>query len=599
MFSAVEKLEVRLRGQDLDAVVLRLPADLRPLTETLSRLRAAAPDLPVIVSAAEGLEADAAAAVAAGASDYWLDSMSPLRLRTSIEQAAGRRRAAAAQAVREFLERTLNAVADPIFVKDRGYRMLLVNDALCALVGRPREEILGRTDYDFLSAEQSDVFRRHDDLVFETGRENVNEELITDAKGATHVLITKKALGRDADGRPVIVGVIRDVTDLVKTVDDLKRSQEQLRHAQKLEAIGRLAGGVAHDFNNILTAIVGCAGLLLESLPAGHPGREEADEIRRAGEQATGLTQQLLSFSRREGGQPRVVDLRETFGRMRKMLARLMPADIELEMLIPGRLGAVLVDPGQAEQVLLNLVVNAGDAMPDGGKVSVSLSDVAKGGGLSVPCVRLSVSDTGVGMDESTRARIFDPFFTTKTNGVGLGLAMVREIAERSGGAVVVESAPGSGSTFSVFWPRSAAKPELLASSAPSAACRAPRPARVLVVDDDDAVRRFTARSLERAGYDVLTAADGAEALRLSDAHEGAIDVVVVDVVLPRMRGTELAARLRPRQPTAQVLFMSGYRTEEGSLPSCADGRARFLPKPFTGADLAEKVRELFETSPP
>jgi PAS domain S-box-containing protein len=724
VFSDAEKFEEHLRDAPPDAVVVRLLDDPRLLTETLSRLRVAAPGLPVIVAAAEGQEADAAAAVVAGASDYWLDSMSPLRLRTSVEQGAQRRRTAAAlnardeafervsdavvvtdvderivywnraasrlygydyaevvgrllpdtlsplwldpetrlkawravaarglwlgetthlrrdgtptlvsielsaprdgrgrraglllvarpagaaapptsadardpRDAREFLERTLNAVADPIFVKDAQFRMLLVNDALCALVGRPREEILGRTDHDYLPADQADVFRRQDVLVFETGRENVNEELVTDAKGVTHVLITKKALGRDAEGRPVLVGVIRDVTETTRTAEELKRSQEQLRHAQKLEAVGRLAGGVAHDFNNILTAIVGCAGILLESLPPGHPCLEEADEIRRAGEQAAGLTQQLLSFSRREEGKPRCVDLREVFGRMRKMLSRLMPAEIELEMLIPDRLGAVHIDPGSAEQVLLNLVVNAGDAMPDGGKVSVLLKDEPNGGGgASGPCVRLSVSDTGAGMDESTRARIFEPFFTTKSDGVGLGLAMVREIAANSGGTVVVESAPGRGATFSVFWPRSAEAPEPDRGAAPSAARRAPRPARVLVVEDDDAVRRFTARSLERAGYEVLAAADAAEAFRLSDANEGALDVVVVDIILPRMRGTEIAARLRPRQPTVEVLFISGYRTEESALPRGADGRTRFLQKPFTGAQLADKIRELLE----
>jgi PAS domain S-box-containing protein len=725
-FSDGEKFEEHLREKPVDAVLVRLLDDPRLLTETLSRLRVAAPGLPVIVAAAEDQETDAAAAVVAGASDYWLESMSPLRLRTSIELAVQRRRAAAAQNARDeafervsdavvvtdsderivywnraashlygyeyaevvgrllpdtlsplwldaetrlkawrsvaargvwlgettharrdgaptrvsveistprdghgrraglllvarpagvsaaskpegprdprdarsFLERLVNAVADPIFVKDREHRMLFVNDAHCALLGRPREELLGRTALDLFPTEQAKVVMGQDDLVFETERENVNEEMITDAKGMIHVVIAKKTLGRDADGRPVIVAVIRDVTEMVKTLEDLKRSQEQLRHAQKLEAVGRLAGGVAHDFNNVLTAIVGCAGLLLESLPPGHPCREEAEEIRRAGEQATALTQQLLSFSRREEGKPRVVDLREAFGRMRKMFSRLLPADIELEMFIPDRLGAVRVDPGQAEQVLLNLVVNAGDAMPDGGKVSVVLSDASEGGGLTGPCVRLSVSDTGMGMDESTRARIFDPFFTTKSRGVGLGLATVRDIAVRGGGAVVVESVPGRGSTFHVFWPRCDEAPEPLRGPAPSVPRRAPRLARVLVVEDDDAVRRFAVRSLERAGYDVLTAADGAEAMRLSDAHEGTFDVVVVDVVLPRMRGTELAARLRPRQPTAQVLFMSGYRTEEGALPRGADGRTRFLPKPFTGAELADKVRELVEPSP-
>jgi signal transduction histidine kinase/CheY-like chemotaxis protein len=447
---------------------------------------------------------------------------------------------------------------------------------------------------------QAEVFMREDDLLFENGKEIVNEQLFTDSRGLTRVLITKKTLGRGADGRPVLVGVSRDVTELVKVVDDLKRSQEQLHQAQKLEAIGRLAGGVAHDFNNILTAIIGCAGIILESLPPGHTCREEADEIRRAGEQAATLTRQLLTFARRDDSPPRVLDLREVYGEMRRMLQRLLPADIELEMAIPDQLGAVRMDQGQAEQVLLNLVVNAGDAMPDGGRISVALADAPDGGGgLAGPCVCLSVADTGVGMDESTRAKIFEPFFTTKTLGVGLGLANVRDAVARGGGAVLVESSPQRGAVFRVYWPLCADVPDASGADAPEAPPRAARSARLLVVEDDDVVRRFVVRSLEREGYSVLTAADGVEALHLSDAHEGSIDAVIVDVVLPRMRGTEVVARLRARQPLARVLFVSGYRTEEKALPVGPDGRVRFLAKPFTGAMLAEKVRELLEPSLP
>ena len=725
VYAEAEAFEEAVRDQPFDAALVRLRSDPRLLTETLSRLRVAAPGLPVVVAAADELESDAAASMTAGAADYWLEAMSALRLRTSLEQAAFRRRSSAAQHARDealervddavivtdagerivywnqaatrlygyeyaevvgrllpdtlsplwldadtrrkawravaehglwlgetthtrrdgaparvvveisavrdgrgrragllfvarqasgspaaaagvsasardprdaraFLESTLNAVADPIFVKDRSHRMLLINDAYCALVGRPREEILGRDDSSFVPREQFEVFFRQDDLVFETGTENVNEELITDAKGMTHVLITKKTLGRDADGRPIIVGVVRDVTEMLKSGEDLKRSREQLLHAQKLEAVGRLASGVAHDFNNILTVIVGCAGIMLESLPPGHPCREDAEEIRRAGEHASTLTRQLLTFSRREETHPRVLDLRRVCGDMRKMLQRLLPADIELEMLIPDQLGALRLDQGQAEQVLLNLVVNAGDAMPDGGRISVELTDApGGGGGLPGPCVCLTVADDGVGMDESTRSRIFDPFFTTKKSGTGLGLANVRDAILRGGGAVVVESAPSRGATFRVYWPLSAAIPD--APGMPAMGRRPPSSGRLLVVEDDDVVRRFVVRSLERDGYSVQTAVDGAEALRVSDANEGAFDAVIVDVALPRMRGPEVAARLRARQPTARVLFVSGYRTEEDALPAGGDGRMRFLAKPFTAAALAESIRDLLE----
>lgn len=727
-FPDAAALEECLRDQPFDAALVRLTSDPSVLTETLSRLRVVAPGLPVVIAAADDQESDAAAAVTAGAADYWLEAMSALRLRTSLEQAALRRRASAAQQARDealervddavvvtdaderivywnqaasrlygyeyqevvgrllpdtlsplwldaetrrkawqsvaahglwlgetthtrrdgaptrvsvelsvardgrgrraglllvsrpaaaspalppagrrdprdarvFLESILNSVADPIIVKDREHRYLLVNDAACAMLRRPREDLLGRSIREHAKAEEAEIFIRQDDLVFETGKEHVNEELFTDAEGTPHILIAKKTLGHGADGEPVVVNVIRDVTEKMKSVEDLKRSQEQLHHAQKLEAVGRLAGGVAHDFNNILTAIVGCAGIILESLPPGHPCREEADEIRRAGEQAAALTRQLLTFARREDVLPRVLDLREVFGAMRKMLQRILPADIELEMSIPDRLGSVRVDQGQAEQVLLNLAVNAGDAMPEGGRVSIMLADAPEGGGgLAGPCVCLSVSDDGVGMDESTRARIFEPFFTTKSAGVGLGLATVRDAVACGGGAVAVESAPQRGATFRVFWPLCAESPAASRGDSPAGPRRAPRAARLLVVEDDDVVRRFVVRSLEREGYSVLTAADGAEALRISDAHEGAFDAVIVDVVLPRVRGTDVVARLRARQPTARVLFVSGYRPAEGALPPGPDGRALFLAKPFTGAALAEKVRELLEPALP
>jgi two-component system, cell cycle sensor histidine kinase and response regulator CckA len=723
-FSDAAALEEGVRDQPFDAALVRLPSDPRLLTETLSKLRVAAPGLPIVIAAADDQESEAAAAVVAGAADYWLEAMSALRLRTSLEQASLRRRSNAAQQARDealervddavvvtdaderivywnqaasrlygyeypevvgrllpdtlsplwldaenrrkawqsvaahglwlgetthtrrdgaptrvsvelsiardgrgrraglllvarpaaaslppavagardprdarvFLECILNSVADPIIVKDREHRYLLVNDAACAMLRRPREELLGRSIRELAKAEEAEIYIRGDDLVFETGKEYVNEELFTDAEGIPHILIAKKTLGRGADGEPVVVNVIRDVTEKLKSLEELKRSQEQLHHAQKLEAVGRLAGGVAHDFNNILTAIVGCAGIILESLPPGHPCREEADEIRRAGEQAATLTRQLLTFSRREVTLPRVLDLREVFGGMRKMLQRILSADIDLEMSIPDHLGSVHMDQGQAEQVLLNLVVNAGDAMPDGGRVSIALSDApAGGGGIAGPCVCLSVTDTGVGIDEITRSKIFEPFFTTKAAGVGLGLATVRDAVARGGGAVVVESAPQRGATFRVFWPLCAEAPAAPGADLPAVGRRASRSARLLVVEDDDVVRRFVVRSLEREGYSVLTAADGAEALRISDAHEGAFDAVIVDVVLPRVRGTDVVERLRARQPTARVLFVSGYRTEVEALPPGPDGRAGFLSKPFTGAALAEKVRDLLE----
>ncbi|MDD5302576.1 MAG: ATP-binding protein, partial [Elusimicrobia bacterium] len=358
-----------------------------------------------------------------------------------------------------LLQCLIDSVADPIFVKDRDHRWVLLNEASAALMGLPRARLLGKSDGDFLSKDQADVCRRQDELVFETGRENSNEETMIDAQGRTHVLIIKKNLWTSPGGEKYLVGVMRDITAIVGAADDARLSQERLHRAQKLETMGYLAGGVAHDFNNLLTAINGCAGLLLESLPADHPCRAEVEEIRRAGERGSDLTGRLLSLSRRPGGMARPVDLREIVKGMFEMLRRLLPPGVKLELDLPKTLGAVRVDPGLVEQVLLNLVINAGEALPKGGRATIALADAPKGGaGVRGPCVRLTVRDDGAGMTEKVRARIFEPFFTTKERGSGLGLSTVAETVRRSEGGVAVESAPGEGAVFHVYWPLTGAK---------------------------------------------------------------------------------------------------------------------------------------------
>ena len=488
-----------------------------------------------------------------------------------------------------FLESLIDSVADPIFVKDREHRWVLFNDAFVALLGRPRAKLLGRSDYEFFPKAQADVFWRQDELVFESGREDANEETLTDSLGRTHVLVTKKSLWTSASGKKYLIGAIRDITEVVAAADDVKRSEERLHRAERLETIGYLAGGVAHDFNNLLTAISGCAGLLLDSLPADHPSRVDAEDIRRAGERAAALTSRLLSFSRRPGALPRPVDLREIVKGMREMLRRLLPPDVELESVFPRKLSAIRVDPGLVEQVLLNLVVNAGEALPRGGRVRVEISLAPKGGaGILGACARLTVRDDGAGMNEKTRARVFEPFFTTKESGSGLGLSTVKETVRRSQGGVTVESAPGQGAAFHVFWPLVAEKADAARAEAPAGA-RGPSTPRgsALVVDDDDAVRRFSVRCLEREGYEVLSACDPAEALAIADANEGLFGLIVIDVIMPRMRGPELAERLLGRQPGARILYTSGRRREDCGIP---DGFADFLAKPFTASDLVEMV---------
>lgn len=481
-----------------------------------------------------------------------------------------------------FLERLIDSAADPIFVKDRDRRLILCNGAFAALLGRPREQLLGKSDDDFFPKAQSDVCRRQDELVFKTGREKSDEETFTDAQNRTRVLVTRKTLWTAPDGEKYLIGVMRDITATVEAADDIKQSRERLHRAQKLETMGCLASGLAHDFNNLISMISGCAELLLENLPKEHPSRVEAEEIRRAGERAAVLTQRLLSFGRRPAGMARPVDLAAIVTGMRELLRRILPPGVELAVTLPKTLRAIRADPGIVEQVLLNLVVNAGEAMPEGGKATIKVSAAPKGGGgVAGPCARLTVRDGGVGMNEKVRARIFEPFFSTKESGSGLGLSTVAETVRRSGGGVEVESAPGKGAAFHVYWPLAAEK---------DAAGRRTGKARgrVLVVDDDDAARRFSVRCLEREGYEVLSASDAAEALRIDGANEGLFDLLVIDVAMPRMRGPELAERLRRRQPGARVLFTSGRRRDDCGLPE--EAGSGFLAKPFTARDLSEGV---------
>jgi len=489
-----------------------------------------------------------------------------------------------------LLDCLMNSLVDPVFVKDRDHRWVLFNDAFVALLGHPRDKLIGKSDYEFFTKHQADVFWRQDELVFETGRENANEETLTDAAGRTHVLVTRKTRWIAPDGKMHLVGVIRDITEEVLAVETNKRSEERLHRAQRLESMGNLAGGAAHDFNNILTAIRGCASLLLDSLPAGHPSRVEAEEIRLAGERASVLTDRLLSFSRRAVGLDRPVDLREIVKGMTGMLRRLLAADVELTLEMPKTVGLICVDPGLVEQVLLNLVVNAGGALPRGGRVTIEIADAPYGGaGVCGPGVRVTVRDDGIGMTDNIRRRIFEPFFTTKERGSGLGLSTVADAVRRSAGGVTVESALGKGAAFHVFWP-AAAKRSARGKTAKPKALPAPGKGRgrALVVEDDDAVRRFSVRCLEREGYEVLSAGDPAEALRIAEANEGLFELLVIDIVMPQMHGPELAERLRGRQPGASVLFTSGRRREDCGLPE--GGREGFLAKPYSAIDLIEMV---------
>jgi PAS domain S-box-containing protein len=402
----------------------------------------------------------------------------------------------------------------------------------------------------------------------------------------------------EEDGEEILLGTAFDMTER-------KRLEEQLLQSQKMEAIGRLAGGIAHDFNNLLTAVSGYTELLLGQLPDEDPRRESAEEIRQAGRRAAALTQQLLAFSRRQVLEPRVLDLNAVISNMEKMLRRVIGEDVELTTSLSDGLWRAKADPGQIEQVILNLVVNARDAMPRGGQLTLETANVELDEKFANryatvqpgPHVMLAVSDTGVGMDAELQARLFEPFFTTKERGkgTGLGLSTTYGVVKQSGGSIWVYSEPGHGTTFKIYLPQCE---EPLAAPAAAPPLDLPRHGSetVLLVEDEPEVRRLVAKILGMQGYAVMTAASPAEAIAISKRHAAEIHVLLTDVIMPGMNGRELASALANGRPRMKVLYMSGYTDAAITRQGILDPETAFLSKPFTPDALARKVREVLDS---
>jgi two-component system, cell cycle sensor histidine kinase and response regulator CckA len=487
----------------------------------------------------------------------------------------------------------------PMWVYDTGsFAFLAVNDAAARHYGYTRDEFLRMTIKDIRPAEDVPPLVDH---VAHLPEPDSKETWRHCKKDGTRIDVEISAHAFEFAGRPARLVLVNDVTER-------KRLEEQLRQAQKMEAIGRLAGGVAHDFNNMMSVVMSYSSMLIQEFPPGDQKREDLEEIRKAGERAAALTRQLLAFSRQQVLEPRILDLNEVLGNVDKMLRRLIGEDVELVTLPAKGLRSVKADPGQIEQVLMNLAVNARDAMPNGGRLTIETANLDVDAGYSRehfdakpgPYVMLAVSDTGVGMDKATQARIFEPFFTTKEvgKGTGLGLATVFGIVKQSGGTIWVYSEPGRGTTFKVYLPQ-VDEAGRLVTTRPVSGSASHGTETILLVEDEEQVRHLVRTILHQHGYLTLVARDPAEALHLSDTHPGAIDLLLTDVVMPQMSGRQLAEQLSPRRPTMKVLYMSGYTDDAVVRSGVLQAEVAFVQKPLTPDTLAQKVRQALDFNSP
>ena len=481
----------------------------------------------------------------------------------------------------------------PMWIVDAATaEFLAANAAACALYGYTSEEFTGMT-LDAVEAPE-EAGRLLDDLrgaarpAARAARHRGRGGRLIDVEIAVHEI--------QYGGRTAALVVVMDITSR-------RQLEDQLRQAQKMEAIGMLTGGVAHDFNNLLTIITGYSQLILAKAPKDDPSRHSAEQIVKAAERAGELTSQLLAVSRRRTTQPKPLDLNAVVSSLSTMMKRLIGEDIELRLALGEELGRVMADSGQVEQVLLNLAVNSRDAMPEGGVLTIETvnATVERDPHGRTPALKsgsyvlLMVSDTGCGMDEATRQRIFEPFFTTKSAGAGTGLGLftVAGIVKRSGGAVDVLSSPGGGTCFQVYLPLVDRK-VAVGPPAPriTAECGAET---ILLVEDEEMVRALVREALEAKGYRVLEAADPAQARALADACRDKIHLLITDVVMPNASGHDLARALLRRRPDIKVLYISGHSESAIQRRGVKRRHVAFLPKPFTPAALASKVREVLE----
>jgi two-component system cell cycle sensor histidine kinase/response regulator CckA len=532
----------------------------------------------------------------------------PIGFRGVTRDITERKRAEEALRQSEGKYRTIiENIQDGYFENDLAGNFTFANDVICRHLGYTREELIGMNYRQYTDEENGRRLFQNYSGLYRTGQPiKPFEAGYVRKDGGKLVAEISVSLIRDSGGKPIAFrGISRDITERKQAEEEKLSLQEQLRQSQKMEAIGQLAGGVAHDFNNLLTVIRGYSQLSLFDLKEDSPLRGNLQEIEKATQRATDLTRQLLAFSRRQILDLKVVDLNALLKDLEKMLRRIIGEDIELVTLLSGDLGKVKVDPSQIEQVIFNLAVNARDAMPSGGKLAIETANVeldeeyahAHVNVAPGRYVRLSVSDTGVGMSQETKEKVFEPFFTTKAKGkgTGLGLSMVYGIVKQSNGNIWLYSEPNRGTTFRIYFPRTEEEADTLHEREETDFF--PRGTEtVLLVEDDELVRDLATRLLEQQGYRVLKAGDGQEALLVAKERVGeTIHLLLADIVMPQMGGKELADWLKISRPNVKVLYMSGYADNAIVHHGLLDPGTHFLQKPFSLKTLSHKVREVLD----
>jgi len=504
------------------------------------------------------------------------------------------------QASEQRYRELFDNASDLVYLHDLKGKFLAINKAAQCITGYTREEALALNISNLVAPEHVELVRGMIARLL-AGEPASTYEVSAVTKSGTRLFLELSTHLVFRSGAPVAVqGIARDVTER-------KRLEEQLRHSQRMEAIGRLAGGLAHDFNNLLTVVGAYSQMICDESKGATQVQAYAEEILAAAQRAAALTGRLLAFSRRQMLQPQVLNLNQLILGMDNMLRRLLGEDVELRTVFDSELGTIKADPGQIEQVIMNLAVNARDAMPRGGRLTietanVELSQAGPGGTPAGSYVKLAVTDTGVGMSPETRDHIFEPFFTTKApgKGTGLGLATVYGIVKQTGGEITVESEPGNGTTFNICFQRSTESCPPAASPEPTcdAALRARQRVTILLVEDEPVVRRLVRTMLVERGYRVIEAACGEEGLALFEQQHAPVDLVITDIVMPNMTGNEMARRLLVRRPGLRILYMTGYSEESIFELGVPAETTPVLKKPFLADALDRKVREALATHP-